>query len=234
MKTKYLCGLLLLAVGCSGGQTTRGGDAGGESATDELKKLAADERASSGVPAAHCGSEGWYGDGQCDTFCQDADSKDCTPNSDGVACAAFLEEENGVCSRRRDDPCIQQDPDCQGLTEPGIACPAIAQAPNGICEDNPNNPCVYLSDPDCGGGTDPGVPSEPTYCAAIAQESDGVCKDDPKDPCDLYQDPDCSPMTAPAPGEPVACAAYIEEANGVCEREPNDPCISQDPDCWKK
>ncbi|MDF3067716.1 MAG: Kazal-type serine protease inhibitor domain protein [Polyangiaceae bacterium] len=237
MKTKFLCGLLLLAVGCSGGQTTRGGD-GGESATQELKRAAAEARASSPRPPSGdvCASEGWYGDGECDTFCRDADSKDCTPDSDGFVCALFLEEANGLCTRRADDPCIGQDPDCAAVVEPAIECPAIAQAPDGVCKDDPSNVCVYLSDPDCGRSA-PGVPTTPTppiYCAAIAQEADGVCKDDPSNECAIYQDPDCWGAIEPSPAEPVICAAYIELPDGVCKREKSDPCISQDPDCIQK
>lgn len=232
MNTKYWCGLVLLVVGCSGGQTTGGGDSEG-SVTDQLKKAAAEARAGSTPPSEDvCASEGWYGDGQCDTFCQDADSRDCTPDGDGFMCALFVEEANGFCSRRAYDPCISQDPDCSRLADPDdFICPAIGYVPDGVCKDDPSNPCVYLSDPDCGRGSPPGEPREPIFCAAIAQEADGVCKDDPNDQCDVYQDPDCWGSTEPSPGEPVACAAYIELEDGVCRREPTDPCLFQDPDC---
>jgi len=41
----------------------------------------------------------------------------CAPLEDGpgegVACAAFIEVSDGVCSRKDDDPCRSQDPDCK-------------------------------------------------------------------------------------------------------------------------
>ena len=42
-------------------------------------------------------------------------SKDqCAPNADEpVACLAFIESSDGVCSRKDDDPCRSQDPDCK-------------------------------------------------------------------------------------------------------------------------
>ena len=133
MHTKYLTGLMLLMVACSGGQTT-GGDSGQSEA--ELKKAAAEAHGKKDAPTGDvCASNGWYGDGECDPFCQDYDSVDCTPDSDGIACAAFIEEANGFCSRKADDPCISQDPDCgPGSTDPSdpsdpIICPAIALEP---------------------------------------------------------------------------------------------------------
>jgi hypothetical protein len=34
-------------------------------------------------------------------------------SSGGVACAEYIEQPDGVCSRAADDPCIFQDPDCK-------------------------------------------------------------------------------------------------------------------------
>jgi hypothetical protein len=231
MKTKYLSGLLLLVVACSGGQTT-GGDGTGNATKAQLKQAAAQahgENESSGSGDV-CANEGWYGDGECDTFCQDADAKDCTPNSDGVVCAAFLEEENGFCSRKPGDPCIGQDPDCGS---DGPICTAIAREPDGVCKEDPSDPCGVFQDPDCnsGGGGTPTDPADPIVCTDISQLPDGVCTDDPKDPCDVYQDPDCQGGSEPSyPGTP-ACKVAPEPSDGVCSRKPSDPCVTADPDC---
>jgi hypothetical protein len=251
MKTKYLTSLLFLVVACSGAQTTGGEDNGGKTTT-ELKKAAAEAKASGNDQGDVCGAEGWYGDGQCDTFCQDADSVDCVPDPGGVHCAEFLEQPNGFCSRVPSDPCIGQDPDCSpGTIEPSkpgdpngaINCTLIAQLPDGVCRPDPADACVFYQDPDCssssgddgsgnsgsGGGTtpSPGKPAEPTdpstpVCEAVPEAADGVCSRKPSDPC-LALDPDCVPD--------VACAEYIELPDGVCKRDPADPCIFQDPDC---
>lgn len=240
MTSRYLCGLFLLVTACSG--TTVGGGKGDEGTTKQQLKQAASEAAHSNAPAADgdvCANEGWYGDGECDTFCQDADSADCTRTpGDGVVCAEFIEAPNGFCSRLASDPCISQDPDCNFVKDP-IVCPAIAQLPDGVCKDDPTNPCLYLSDPDCQGTIDPSQPSGPIVCATVVQAPDGVCTDDPEDKCDQFQDPDCAGGTPGNPGDgegsdPVVCATYIEESDCVCKRDPADPCIFQDPDCKKQ
>jgi hypothetical protein len=205
MKTKILTGLLFLVVGCSGGQTT-GGEDGGQQSVNELKKAAAEAKANGADEGDVCGSSGWYGDGQCDSFCQDQDSVDCVSDPGGVSCALFLEQPNGFCSRLPNDPCIGQDPDCgPGSIEPvdpnePVACLAIALAPDGVCDPDWNDPCAFNQDPDChsGGGSppNPGTPTDPAE-----------------------------------PSEPVACAEYIELPDDVCKRDPTDPCIFQDPDC---
>jgi hypothetical protein len=239
MKTKFLTGLLLLVVACSGGQTT-GGEAPGETKAQQKKAAAEAYRADTASDASAtdgdvCADKGWYGDDECDTFCRDYDSYDCANDTDGVICADFLEAEDGSCSRRADDPCISQDPDCAGSIEPsppdpGIICTAIAQEADGVCpfgpDERPADPCLYYQDPDCmaSGGTG-SSPSEPTtpVCKAVPAPSDGTCSREPSDPCRSL-DPDCD----------VACAEYIEVSDGVCKREPNDPCIFQDPDCHVK
>ena len=163
-----------------------------------------------------CAERDWYGDGQCDTFCNDADSTDCATNDGGeVVCALFIEESNGYCSRRPDDPCISQDPDCAsddpGSTPPSggddpIVCPAIAEEPDGVCSRPASDPCRSI-DPDCGpadpgnSGSEPGNPGQGGGSGAAT------------------------------PTEPVACTLLIEESDGACKREPTDPCIFQDPDC---
>lgn len=238
MKMKYLSGLLLLAVACSGGQTT-GGDDTGDASKAQLKQKAAEAHAKPSASSSSgdvCASQGWYGDGECDMFCQDADAKDCTPNSDGVLCALFIEEKNGYCSRKADDPCIGQDPDCsagEDPSKPPVVCPAIARLPDGICKDDPADPCDVYQDPDCSSGagsnpTEPADPSGPVICTAIAQVSDGVCKDDPSNPCDFYQDPDCRGSTEPSP---PACLVAPEPSDGVCLEKTADPCRAVDPDC---
>src|SRR5512146_396640 len=104
MNTKYLTSLLLLVAACSGGQTTGGN---GDETTLQLKKAAADAQANHTAQGDACQAHGWYGDGECDRFCGNVDSVDCTPVSGGpgVVCAAFVEEPNGFCSRKAEDPC---------------------------------------------------------------------------------------------------------------------------------
>lgn len=252
MKIKILTGLMLLAtVACSGAQTT-GGDQGDQSVA-ELKKAAAEASASGNAQGDVCGTSGWYGDGECDTFCQDDDSVDCVPDPGGVHCAEFIEQSNGYCSRVANDPCIAQDPDCRGQIEPGtpddpITCTLIAQLPDGVCTPDPTDPCVFYQDPDCsasgnGGSGTPSNPADPDKPGS-SEPSDPstpgstdpttpICKAVPEDadgtcsrePNDPCRalDPDCVPD--------VACAEYLEVPDGVCKRDPADPCIFQDPDC---
>ena len=224
MKTMYLTSLVvLLMTACSGGHT-QGGEEPGQS-QNELKRIAAQETAAGMADGDVCGQNRWYGDGVCDTFCQDADLMDCGVGCGGVVCAAFIEESNGYCSRRDDDPCISQDPDCDGdvpigpTPYPGpdpVACAAIAEIGDGVCKRDPADPCRF-QDPDCavdlpgepvpvdppmGGGSSPGSPGG----------GGGSTPSDPGIP-------------------PIACAEYIELSDGVCKRDPTDPCIFQDPDC---
>jgi hypothetical protein len=148
-----------------------------------------------------CEANGWLDDGVCDSWCVESDPACDGP---GVACAEFILEPDGVCSRPTDDPCLFQDPDCV------FACPAIAEMPDGVCSRPESDPCRTI-DPDC----------EPATCPANYDVPDGVCSWPEGDPC-RPMDPDCGP---------VACAAYIEVSDGVCSRPWNDPCILQDPDC---
>ena len=241
MKTRYLTGLLLLLVACSGGQTTGGT---GDETTLQLKKAAADAKATHAAQGDACQEHGWYGDGECDRFCGNVDSVDCTAVSGGpdVACALFLEEPNGFCSRKAEDPCIGQDPDCETMapspTEPGddpIICTAIAREPDGVCDASPEDPCAVYQDPDCSGGGGGAMPTEPTeppsepiICPAIALPADGVCAYDGKDICLFYADPDCMPLAPTDPG----CTAPAEAADGVCNPKPNSgSCTVVDPDC---
>jgi hypothetical protein len=216
MKTMYLTSVMLLLglAACSGGHTTAEPN---DQSRARLKKAAAEAAAKGEAPASDvCGENDWYGDGQCDTFCNDADSSDCAANDGGeVVCALFIEESNGYCSRRADDPCISQDPDCAG-DDPGsvppsggddpIVCPAIAEEPDGLCSRPASDPCRSI-DPDCGpadpgnSGSEPGNPGQGGTSGAGT------------------------------PTEPVACTLLIEESDGACKREPTDPCIFQDPDC---
>lgn len=219
MKTMYLTSLMLLLglAACSGGHTT--GEEPGDQSRAQLKKAAAEAAANGDAPTGDvCGENDWYGDGQCDTFCNDTDSTDCAPDcGGGVACALFIEESNGYCSRRADDPCISQDPDCAGSTPPSggddpIACPAIAEVADGVCKREASDPCRSI-DPDCP-VSGPAMPADP-----------GNGGSEPGDP---GQGGGNSGST---PTEPVACTLLIEESDGVCKREPTDPCIFQDPDC---
>jgi hypothetical protein len=238
MKTKYLTSLLLMVVACSGGQTTGGS---GDQTTLQLKKAAADASASHTAQGDACQEHGWYGDGECDRFCAGVDSVDCTP-TDGdpsVVCALFVEEANGFCSRKAEDPCISQDPDCatlDPLPNDPIVCTAIAKQADGMCD--ANDPCAVYQDPDCAGvdplPTEP--PTDPIICPAIALEPDGLCVYDGKDVCAFYADPDCAavdPLPPDYPSDPgvPACKVAAEPSDGVCSREATDPCLAADPDC---
>jgi hypothetical protein len=129
-----------------------------------------------------CAEHGWYGDGECDSFCSSHDEADCSGTT--VACAEFIESPDGVCSRPADDPCLFQDPDCSD--EP-VACPAIAMEPNGVCELPDSDPCQFI-DPDCAGDDD-------IACPALYSPPDGVCSLPDSDPCQFI-DADC-----PQPGD---------------------------------
>lgn len=214
MKTMYLTSLMLLLglAACSGGHTT--GDEDGGKTRAQLKKEAADAKAAGDTPTSDvCGDNDWYGDGQCDTFCNATDSVDCAPDcGGGVVCAAFIEESDGACTRDAGDPCIGQDPDCAGSTPPSggdepIACPAIAEVGNGVCDRPANDPCRFI-DPDCATSDDPGVPTDPGMGGGSQPGNPGGM-----------------------PTDPVACAEFIEQPDNVCKRDPADPCIFQDPDC---
>ncbi len=220
---KTCLGLLMLALwGCSGATTNSDGTS---SAELEKKRAAANEVAKGTAEGDACAENGWYGDGECDTFCDGADT-DCVPNGkDPTFCAAFSEAPDGVCGRPEDDVCRYQDPDCSqsggGPANPGnpdepVGCALILELSDGVCLRPASDPCRE-QDPDCSQvEPDPGV-----GCPAIALAPDGVCSPPVgEEPCVLV-DPDCD----------VACAEYIEDSDGVCKRADTDPCRSQDPDC---
>lgn len=227
MKTMYLTSLVvvMMTAACSGGYT-KGGDDPGQS-QNELKRIASQASAEGSADGDVCGQNRWYGDGVCDTFCQDADVADCGVGCGGVVCALFIEESNGYCSRKDDDPCISQDPDCAGSVPPDpapypgddpVACAAIAEISDGVCKRDPADPCRF-QDPDCvPDGTEPGDPGGGGSTPGDPGGGGGSEPGNPGDPND--------------PGiPPIACAEYIELSDGVCKRDPADPCIFQDPDC---
>jgi hypothetical protein len=103
-----------------------------------------------------------------------------------VACAAFLELSDGVCSRFPLDPCISQDPDCSLDTG---SCDAAGQTfPDGspVPSGDSCNSCS------CSDGSVICTLAlcAPVACALFIEESDGVCSRFPLDPCQS-QDPDC-------------------------------------------
>ncbi len=106
----------------------------------------------------------------CYGGCVNAD--ECAP----VACLAYVEESDGVCSRAENDPCKSQDPDC-GDGGP-TACDAYVEASDGECTRKDDDACRF-QDPDCD-----------VACAEYIEESDGVCSRPDTDPC-RSQDPDC-------------------------------------------
>lgn len=246
MKTMYLTSLMLLVglAACSGGKTTE--DPGGGKSRAQLKKAAADAVANGHAPASDvCAANDWYGDGECDPFCGDNDALDCAPDcGGGVICAAFIEEPNGYCSRRPDDPCINQDPDCIGRPpggdEPPVEClivPLHEEERDGACSLPEGDPCRYI-DPDCEDKDDMLPPDDEQTppgrngpCPAIEERSDGVCSRPESDSCrDI--DPDCRENTPPPRGQqPTPCFLIEEKSDGVCSRPESDPCRSNDPDC---
>jgi hypothetical protein len=154
--------------------------------------------------------------GSCYGPCVAADQ--CKPAEDpgAVACALFIEESDGVCSRSPDDPCKAQDPDCASTEEPTV-CALFIEESDGVCSRSPDDPCK-AQDPDCAST------EEPVACLLFIEAPDGVCSRAADDPC-KGQDPDC------ASSEPSVCAAFIEAPDGVCSRPANDPCKAQDPEC---
>src|SRR5882724_5061018 len=116
MKMKYLGALGLMLAACGGQAASDGGTTKPDQSA--LKKAAAEAVGNGTAPSDLCAANGWYGDNVCDTFCQDKDT-DCAPKGvTATFCAEFIEAPNGVCSRKADDPCIFQDPDCGQATPP--------------------------------------------------------------------------------------------------------------------
>ncbi len=202
MKAMFLTAVTMWMVACSGHTTS--GETGGEDRGEKQLELKRQAASSASQPSGDvCSENDWYGDGACDMFCKDRDV-DCSVND--VVCLAYIEEPNGACEREPGDPCVGQDPDCSGLTDP-IVCAAIAMVRDGVCQTDPKNPCLRYQDLDCanagettpsepdpGGGSIPGDPGPgggdtPAGCILIYEVPNGVCSGDPQDPC--MQDPDC-------------------------------------------
>lgn len=103
-----------------------------------------------------------------------------------VACALFIEESDGVCSRFPLDPCKSQDPDC---VEGGQSCEAGGQIFADGSEVPSGDSCNTCS---CGNGNVncTRIGCEEVACLLFIEESDGVCSRFPLDPC-KSQDPDC-------------------------------------------
>jgi hypothetical protein len=222
MKTMFLTAITVLMVACSGGQTTKAED-GGEKQL-ELKRQAASSAANAASDV--CSANDWYGDGACDVFCADRDV-DCSVKD--VVCLLYIEEPNGVCQREPGDPCVAQDPDCEGLSDP-LECAAIAMLPDGKCEEDPKNPCLRYQDLDCvngnsGGPTtpSPGGGNEGSIPPSEPSPGGGNEGSTPSPPAGGDGQP-----TDPVPG---GCTLLLEVPDGVCSRDAEDPCISQDPDC---
>jgi hypothetical protein len=191
-KMKYLGALGLVLAACGGRAATDGADPKLDQAA--LKKAAAESVANGTATSDPCAVNGWYGDKVCDTFCEDQDT-DCVPKGGtATVCAAFIEAPNGVCSRKADDPCIFQDPDCGQATPPhpttgpdpgGVVCAEFSEAPDGICSRPDSDPCQF-QDPDCRHS----VPA----CPDIVEAPDGKCSLPASDPCQSI-DPDCVVVT---------------------------------------
>ena len=246
-KMKYFGALGLLLAAC-GGQAS-----GGVSEQDQsaLKKAAAESVANGTASGDACAKNGWYGDKVCDTFCADHDT-DCVPSNDkATVCAEFVEAPNGICSRKPDDPCIFQDPDCKQGTPPNagsgaVVCATLSEVSDGKCGRPESDVCRW-QDPDCQLGF---------ACPAIEEAPDGKCSRPATDQCQSI-DPDCA-SGGPTPGSDVdggaagsstdgggsagdsggsssgggvACAEYVMQSDGKCSLPPDDPCLFHDPDC---
>ncbi len=200
---RYLAlGSFILAFGCSG-QTTSGADG-------VLTKLQAAEGQGEGDI---CATQNWYGDKQCDTFCERADTDCETAPGKPIVCAAFVEEQDGKCTRKPTDPCRAQDPDCgQDPTKPidGVVCAMLSEVSDGKCSRESSDPCTF-QDPDCSGSA----------CPEFVEVSDGKCSRAPDDLC-RSQDPDCV----------VACTMMALAPDGVCRPVAPGPCSMPDPDCY--
>jgi len=245
MNKVYGLSVLALLVAACGGTTRTGGGAAASQA--ELKKAAAEQVANGTASGDVCAQHGWYGDKVCDTFCTDKDT-DCVPSTGPTVCAEFIEQGDGVCSRKADDPCRFQDPDCNASTPPNagggdpVVCAAYIEAPDGVCSRPATDPCRG-QDPDCVISTPP--TGGPVVCPAYLEVPDGKCSRPATDPC-RSEDPDCvdqggtggsggahaiGSFNVLRTGDAVACAEYIEAPDGVCSLPPNDPCLFHDPDC---
>ncbi len=240
MKPVFWASALLLAVvGCSGATN----DSTGQTELEQ-KEAAANAAASGDSAGDACAEHGWYGDGVCDSFCDDRDT-DCAVVGEPVVCAEFMESGDGVCGRQPSDPCIFQDPDCD-LSSPGdpgdgggVVCALIAESPDGVCNRADDDPCAF-QDPDCGQGTDPGGGTGGStggtggYDCDVSKVSCEIaiaCPDGEVPTANGLCYGPCVPKDQCREPDPVVCATYIEESDGVCSRAPDDPCRGQDPDC---
>jgi len=140
---RKIIGLFFITLGCSSATN-------GAPSSSETSKLAAAEAHAKGTSTDDsCASNAWYGDGECDTFCANTDT-DCIPKNDDtrgepILCAEFIENSDGVCSRKDSDACRFQDPDCG---KQGTVCAAISELPDGTCGRKADDPC-RSQDPDC-------------------------------------------------------------------------------------
>jgi hypothetical protein len=208
--TLTLCAFAGLAVGCAD-----------ENHDDiDSKKQAAKHAYETRNPDASmadpCAANAWYGDGTCDSWCPNADQKDCTVAADaGIACAEFWSPADGKCDWS--NPCSpMQDEDCVKGSDAGVVCTLIYRLPDGVCDTS--DPCSKLQDADCQKGSDAGV-----VCTLAYSLPDGVC--DTSDPCSKLQDADCQDTP------PALCPAIVYEQNGKCEAPSG--CEQLDADCAK-
>jgi hypothetical protein len=195
-KMKCLGALGLMLAACGGQAESDGGTTKPDQSA--LKKAAAESVANGTATSDPCAANGWYGDNVCDTFCQDKDT-DCVPKAaTPTVCAEFIEAPNGICSRKADDPCIFQDPDCNQATPPhptpggpgSVVCAEFSEAPDGVCSRPSNDPCQF-QDPDCRHSV--------AICPTIEEEPDGKCSLPASDPCQGI-DPDCVVVTTGSDG----------------------------------
>jgi hypothetical protein len=214
------------AVGCSGSTVP-------SPSAPETKAGVAAASAQGATQGDPCAKYGWYGDGECDTFCATTDT-DCVPDNSGspIFCAAFIEASDGRCSRPDRDPCRFQDPDCSascGGTGHRGDCALVAELPDGKCS-RPSSDVCRFQDPDCV-PTDPGSVNcnlneiacqtfAPVVCPAgqvpsVVNRCYGPCVD-PKT---------CAPPPPVFDGG-VVCPAILLPRDGVCQ---SPEC--GDPDC---
>jgi hypothetical protein len=199
----------LLSTACA----AQRGDGADRPSTAELKAEARASLAGDPKPDRDpCAVHGWYGDGECDDFCPQADD-DCQ-----LACPTLFSRADGECDES--DPCSPfTDEDCQDPTD---ACVIIATQPDGVCDRS--IPCW---DPEC----------DASVCADVAYPKDGSCDAvrgcEARDPDCLVENPSCRELQHPADGVctapagcdsldvdctgSVACIEIAYATNGKCE-----------------